>query len=447
MTPEQEYAARTPASARHHDRLRLVVPNGLASDNRVLEPHPLAISRAEGARKQDIDGNEYVDYILGNGALILGHAPARVLDAVASQLRCGTHYGASHRAELAWAETVLRLYPAMDMVRFTSSGTEATLLALRLARAATGKRKIIRFRGHYHGWHDHLVFGFRGEFDGQAPPGILQGIADQMIVLKASDIESVKEVLRRDRDVAAVILEPTGGVFGQLPISPEFVRQLRAATEEHGVLLVFDEVLTGFRCAMGGAQALLRVAPDLTTLAKVPFGGFAGGAVAGRKAWLQSMIAEPGGFWSPRRIVHNGTFNGYPVATVAGLAAIEELATTSALEALDRRGAQLRAELNRIIARKRIRWVVYGEHSAFHVLPGVSGQTFSLEGIASGDMDIQPLLARVPHALTQRLRCALAVCGVDITSWRSGFLSTAHGDREIDHTLAAFDRALDMVVG
>ena len=198
---------------------------------------------------------------------------------------------------------------------------------------------------------------------------------------------------------------------------------------------------------MGGAQALLGVAPDLTTLAKVPFGGFAGGAVAGRKEALQSMIAEPGGFWSPHRIVHNGTFNGYPVATVAGLAAIEELESTAALESLDRRGAFLRAELNRVIARKRIRWVVYGDSSAFHILPGVTDQTFSLEAIASGELDLRPHLARVPHALTQRLRCALAVCGVDITAWRSGFLSTAHGDREIEETIAAFDRALDKVLG
>jgi glutamate-1-semialdehyde 2,1-aminomutase len=443
VTPERAYAERTPGSAAHHRRLQALIPGGVTSDHRLAEPHPLAIAHAAGARKRDLDGNEYIDYIVGNGALILGHAPPAVMSAVAEQLHRGTHYAASHAAELRWAETVLELLSTMDMVRATASGTEATLLAVRIARAATGRRRIVRFRGHYHGWHDHLGFGVRAGFDGTAPPGILQEVADQVSVLDPSAIDPVESLLRRDRDVAAVILEPAGGLGGQFPVARDFLQRLRAATAEAGALLIFDEVQSGFRCALGGAQQLLGVVPDLTTLGKIPFGGFAGGAVAGRRAIMEVLLPDPGRHWSTKRLIHHGTYNGNPVAAVAGAATLDELRRSAAPESLNRRAASLRAELNRLLARRHSNWVVYGDHSCFHVLP--SADPVSVDGIASGAVDLQSLWARVPPALMPRLRCALAVCGVDLNAGRTGLLSTAHGDREIDETLAAFDRALDLM--
>src|SRR5215813_9749768 len=252
---EAEYRARTRRSGELYARACKVIPAGLTHDSRTLIPYPLYAARAAGPRKWDVDGNEYVDYFGGHGALLLGHGHPRVTEAVARQLELGTHWGAAHALEVDWAERVTRLIGSAEHVRFTASGTEASHLALRLARAFTGRRKVIRFVGHFHGWHDGVAAGAMSHFSGGVPAGILPGLVEQTLLLPADDLSRVSEALASAKDIAAIVLEPSGASWGQVPLPPGFVAELKELSRRHGVVLIFDEVVTGFRWSRGGAQA------------------------------------------------------------------------------------------------------------------------------------------------------------------------------------------------
>ena len=233
------YAEKTPRSRAPHERAKVLLSNGVTHIGRYLEPHPVHVQHAAGSHKWDVDGTEYVDYFSGHGALNPGHNHPAVVDAVTAQLPKGVHYGASHELELEWVELIHELIPSAERVRFLNTGTEGTHLALRVARAFTGRNKIIRFAGLFHGWHDHVRFPEGGA------PGIIPGIlADTHI----------NTALAAHADIAAVILEPTGAIFGQIPSGGEVLQRLRDATVRHGVPPIFDEVISGFRCSPGGAQ-------------------------------------------------------------------------------------------------------------------------------------------------------------------------------------------------
>ena len=281
------YAEKTPGSRSLHNRAKALLPDGVTHVGRFLEPHPIYVERAAGSRKWDVDGNEYVDYLGGHGALILGHNHPAVVEAVTAQAAKGVHYGACHALEVEWAELVQQLIPSAQRVRFTVTGTEATHLALRVSRAFTGKSKIIRFAGHFHGWHDHVCFPPGGA------PGIIAGIVEDTLVAAPNDLQQVEHWLASRDDIAALILEPTGATFGQIPTTGETLRRLRELTTRHGVLLIFDEVISGFRCSPGGAQQFYGVTPDLTTLAKILAGGYPGAALAGRADVLQRARLPP----------------------------------------------------------------------------------------------------------------------------------------------------------
>ena len=267
------YAEKTPGSRALHNRAKALLPDGVTHVGRFLEPHPIYVERAAGSRKWDVDGNEYVDYLGGHGALILGHGWPAVVDAATAQAAKGVHYGACHALEVQWAEQVQQMIPSAQRVRFTVTGTEATHLALRVSRAFTGKSKIIRFAGHFHGWHDHVCFPPSGA------PGVIAGIVEDTLVAAPNDLQQVEHWLASQDDIAALILEPTGATFGQIPTTGETLRRLREVTTRHGVLLIFDEVISGFRCSPGGAQQFYGVTPDLTTLAKILAGGYPGAAL------------------------------------------------------------------------------------------------------------------------------------------------------------------------
>ena len=249
------YRALTPGSAARAERAAALFPSGITHDSRYIEPYGLYIERAAGPRKWDVDGRSYVDYFGGHGALLLGHCHPEVMAAVHAQLDRGTHFGASHELELLWAESVMRLVPSAERVRFTSSGTEATLMAVRLARAFTGKPKLVRFNQHFHGWHDHMTSGHASHFDGTATAGVLDAVAGNVRLCDQNDEAALAALLDRHDDIAAAIIEPTGANGGKLPIDPAFLQALRRLTQERGVLLIFDEVVTGFRVSPGGAQA------------------------------------------------------------------------------------------------------------------------------------------------------------------------------------------------
>ncbi|MBV9250314.1 MAG: aminotransferase class III-fold pyridoxal phosphate-dependent enzyme, partial [Acetobacteraceae bacterium] len=282
------YRERTPGSAKLAQEAGELFPSGITHDARHVDPYGVYITHAQGPHKWDVDGNRYIDYFGGHGALLLGHNNPSVAEAVRNAFAEGTHFGACHPREVAWARAIQRLVPSAERIRFTSSGTEATLMAVRLARAFTGRETILRFQGHFHGWHDHMTSGYTNHFDGSPTPGVLAGVAEKSVLVPPNDVAAVRHALA-NYDIAAVILEPTGSSFGQVPIGAEFVQELRHLTEQHRALLILDEVVTGFRVSRGGAQVAFGVQPDLSSFAKIVAGGLPGAAVAGRRDILELL--------------------------------------------------------------------------------------------------------------------------------------------------------------
>ena len=297
---EAEYRTRTRRSAELYEQARKVIPAGLTHDSRTLLPYPIYAARAAGPRKWDVDGNEYVDYFGGHGALLLGHGHPAVVEAIERQVKLGTHWGSSHELEVRWAELVNRLIPCAERVRFTASGTEASHLALRLARAFTGRPKVIRFVGHFHGWHDGVAPGGMSHFEGGVPAGIPADLVEQTVLLPADDVSRVADTLASRDDVAAVMLEASGASWGQVPLPDGFLAELRKVTRQHGAILIFDEVITGFRWSRGGAQGRFGITPDMCVLAKIVAGGLPGGAVAGRADIMDQLDAAAAKSAKPR---------------------------------------------------------------------------------------------------------------------------------------------------
>jgi glutamate-1-semialdehyde 2,1-aminomutase len=375
---------------------------------------------------------------MGHGSLLLGHNYPQVTNAVAEQVHRGTHYGACHELEVAWAEQIGRMIPSAEWVRFTMSGTEATMLAMRDARAFTGRERIIRFAGHFHGWHDYAMAGYQPPFDTPTSTGVPKAVAESMLVAYPNSIDSVRQLLDAHPDqVAAVILEPGGGSNGIIPTDVAFLRELRELTRQRGVILIFDEVITGFRYSPGGAQQFYGVTPDVTTLAKIVAGGLPGGAVVGRKDVLDVQTFK-GELHKDRfeRVLQQGTFNANPLSAAAGLTALQIVAEGWPTEQSNRAGEQLRAGLWDTMERRGVAGAVLGEASVFQILLG--------EGMeeAVKTTDVQRLMAG--RGAVNTLRKAMLLNGVDLMR-SGGFTSIVHGDRELSHTVQAFDRALEML--
>lgn len=437
------FIARTPGSAANYATAQRLFPGGVTHDSRYVRPHPLAIVQAEGARKWDVDGNEYVDYAGGHGALILGHAHPAVTARVAEQLARGTHYGANHALENRWAELIQELVPSAEMVRFTSSGTEATLMALRLARAATGRNKLLRLRGHFHGWHDHMAFGVTSHFDGTPTPGVLGAVAEHVVFVDPNDEAGLVAVLdAAGADIAAAILEPTGSSYGQVPLRPAFVRRLRDETAARGIVLVFDEVVTGFRVSRGGAQEALGIRPDLTTLAKILAGGLPGGAVVGRRDLLELLDPERAAARGVEKVPHQGTYNANPLSAAAGIATLEIIRDTDAVARTHAYAARLRAALNDVLAEERVNWAVYGTHTGTHVFVNPKGLAIgprSFDPLAMGYAELK--IPRGNQTVT-KLLLAMRTRGVDLAPWPGGPASAAHSDDDLARTVEAFRGAI-----
>ncbi len=437
------YREKSPSSAKLAAEAARLFPSGVTHDSRYLRPYGTYIERAKGAHKWDADGNEYVDYFGGHGALLLGHNHPRVLAAMHAALDAGTHFGASHALELRWAQAVRKLVPCAERVRFTSSGTEATLLAFRLARAHTGKSKIIHFATHFHGWQDHVTSGYSSHFDGAPTTGVLPGVAEHSILLAPGDTDAVAAALA-EGDVAALILEPTGATFGLVPVDPGHLAALRELTSKHDTLLVFDEVVTGFRVAPGGAQAALGVTPDLATFAKILAGGLPGGAVVGRKDILDLLDFEAEVREGREKIAHQGTYNANPVSAAAGAAALDIIATTDACDKANAYAAALRKRLNEVIEAEGVAWAAYGTYSGFHVFTNTQKRPLTPSEFDPFDCGYEELKANPPEVVT-KLRLAMLVNGVDITSWPGGTVSAAHDDEDLEKTVAAFRQSLVML--
>ncbi len=442
---QNQYVERTPSSLALAERAGAYFPSAITHDSRHTTPYGIYVERAKGSRKWDADGNEYVDYFGGHGALMLGHRNEEVEAAVQEALAAGTHFGSSHQFEVAWAAAVQNLMPAAERIRFTASGTEATLLAMRLARAYTGRNRIARFRTHFHGWHDHMAFGVSGHFDGTASPGVLPEVAAQVVLLDPDDIDAVAQTLEADKEIAAVILEPTGGGGGMSPLAPDFVSQLRQVTEANDVLLILDEVVTGFRVHKGGAQGLYDVRPDLCSLAKILAGGLPGGAVAGRAEILDHLDFQAAEDRAFEKIHHPGTFNANPLSAAAGAKTLEIIAETDAVERAGEFGVALRPRLNQVFADRGLAWAAYGQGASFFVFMNPSGR-------AVDPMTFDPLaipyqeIKGKPPGLMNKLRLALLIGGVDISGSGGGVISATHDDDDLEKTVAAFDQAAEMLM-
>ncbi|MFL5279620.1 MAG: aspartate aminotransferase family protein [Rhodopila sp.] len=432
------YEAMTPGSAALAARARAVMPSGLAHDSRNFDPYPIYVARAQGPVKWDVDGNRYVDYFGGHGALLLGHNHPAVMQAVHAALERGTHFGACHEQEVRWAELITKMVPSAERVRFTSSGTEATLMALRLARAYTGRSKLVRFRGHFHGWNDHMTSGYSNHFDGTPTSGVLGGVADNVLLCDPNDAAGITRIFNDHKDIAAVILEPTGANFGKMPILPSFLQVLRDLTRQAGTLLIFDEVVTGFRVSPGGVQAALGITPDMTTLAKILAGGLPGGAVVGRKDildWLDFKVTKAAG---QEKIGHLGTFNANPVSAAAGIATLEIVASTDACERANAYGAAVRAKMNEVLEEEGVAWAVHGSWSGLHIYTNPDGDDIVPDRFDAAAFIPKMLSKARGEGVTSLVRMGLLVNGVDMNSGPSGWISATHGPEEMVVTVDAF---------
>ncbi len=433
----EAFEALHPTSKRMADRAASVFPSGVTHDARAFEPFPIYVERAEGGRKWDVDGNELPDFIGGHGAPLLGHNRPEVVEAVEGARARGTHFGSSHDLEIGWGEQVIKMVPCAERVRFTSSGTEATMMARRLARAYTGRERVLKFAEHFHSWHD-IVVG-RLEPDDARPHsvGVPTGFYESLTILRAGDTEALAEALAA-RDIAAVILEPTGAHWGTEPLAPEFLHDLRRLTRESDTLLVIDEVITGFRMPPGGAQERYGVTPDLSTHAKILTGGLPGGCVTGREeivSMLEMREGDPD--WnSCQRVSHQGTFNANPASAAAGLTALQIIEDGGPVRAADASAAAIVKGLNDLfgeLAVPRSAWCV---SSMWHLNLGYDAPRPS-----TVEWDAPEPPRGVADDLLRPLRWALFNHGVDLMG-NGGMVSAAHGESEVSDTSEAFRAAI-----
>ncbi|HWV83820.1 MAG TPA: aminotransferase class III-fold pyridoxal phosphate-dependent enzyme [Capillimicrobium sp.] len=435
QTPEEEYAAKRPRSAAMWERAQGLLAAGVSHTNRRTYPFPSYYERAAGARKWDVDGNEYVDYNLASGSLVLGHANPVVTERLHARLDLGTPM-MCHETELDWAALVQELIPAAERVRFVVSGTEATKLAMRTARAFTGRPKVARFEGHFHGWHDYVLHGYRQPFEQPVSDGVLADVTGTVLPIPlAQGLEGAARMLERG-DVALLILEPTGPTWGTVPFDAAFLQGLRDLCDQHGTLLMFDEVITGFRVSPGGAQAERGVVPDLTSLGKALTGGLPGGALVGRADVMD--LFRPGR--EGPYVFHFSTFSGHPLTATAGVATLEQLRDGAAHAVAGGYAEQLRGGINDLIAQLGLRGFAYGEASMFHVY--LESPDVARDGqITIDDVSPYDLLAMSP-LICERLAFQLRLRGVDLVAFNGGFTSSAHREGELDQTLSAFEGAL-----
>ena len=440
----QSYAEARRQSAALYARAVDALGGAVGHDVRHFEPVPMYVARGEGGRKWDVDGNEYIDFLMGNGALLLGHSHPAVVEAIQGALVDGTHFGNDHPLHVEWGEIVKQLVPSASKVRFVNSGTEATLLALRLARAFTGKNKVLRFEGHFHGWHDGVVHGFQPPFDADGSLGVPPEVWQSFVTAPANDVDRLEEILTGEGDIAAAIIEPSGASWGRIPTEPEFLHCLRALTAHRDVLLIFDEVVTGFRLAPGGAEQYYGITPDMSCFAKIVAGGMPGGAVTGREE-IMSLFDFTG---DPvrdrhRRVVHYGTFNASPLSAAAGIACLRQVATGEPISKADALGERLRAGFEEILERRGIAGYVYGIGSTFHVYfetdAAVAAEAGARDELRTND---PRKLKGMPGELICSYQRHLRHYGVDNMSSTGGVVSSAHTDRDLGETTAAFEKTV-----
>jgi glutamate-1-semialdehyde 2,1-aminomutase len=415
------------------------MPGGVSHDSRFLPPYPAYFHKALGAYKWDVEGNKYIDYAMGSAAMMLGHSHPDVVSALKEHANDGTFFATVHPSEVAWAELVQALVPSADLVRFVASGTEATMLALRTARAYSKRPKVLRFEGHFHGWHDYVLQGMKAPFDKIPTLGVPDEIRNTMVVVPTVE-ERVEDALKADRQIGTIIVEASGANWSSVPIRDGFLRALRSLADKYECVLIFDEVITGFRWSPGGKQALLGITPDLTTMAKIVAGGLPGGAVGGRAEIMRLLdpVLEVDG-WKPA-IIHRGTFNASPLISAAAVAALKVIRTGAPHRQADAIAAKLRDGMQRAVDALQVDALVYGESSTFHVYFGKGARRASILDVPAATIRSMKRDALDIYTVGLRKR------GVDFMSYTGGVTSLAHADADVAPTLEAFTGAVKDLV-
>jgi glutamate-1-semialdehyde 2,1-aminomutase len=399
-----EYCSRTPRSAQLFERATNSIPGGSTRTTVFNPPYPPYMATSDGLRTWDVDGNEYRDFLGNYTSLILGHGHPAVVEAVTAQVRRGSAFAAPTEVEIELAEEIRRRLPSVEKLRFTNSGTESTMFAIRAARAFTGRDLVARFDGAYHGTHDTVLPG---------TPGVPDAVSGLVIDLPWGDLDGIERALAgRERSLAAVIIEPIQGAGGVRLADPAFLRSLREMTTEIGAVLIFDEIIA-FRIGPSGAQGVFGVTPDLTTLGKIIGGGYALAAFGGRAEIMDRFDAR-----RPGALSHGGTFNGNPVAAAAGLATLREL-TPDRYDRLNELGERLRVRLTAEIATGGIDARVAGIGSLFQVF---AGSSLAGEGELSA---------------SQTLFLGLLVDGFHLAPRGIGAVSTPATEADVDDLAAA----------
>ncbi len=406
-----------------------VIPGGVNSpvrSCRAVGTNPLFITRGQGSKIFDVDGNGYIDYVGSWGPLILGHAHPEVVAAVKAAAELGTSFGIPTTMEVELAQMITELVPSMEMVRMVNSGTEATMSAIRLARGYTGRSKIIKFDGCYHGHADALLIKAGSGAATLGIPGsagVPTDFVRHTLSLKFNDLDQVAAVLQKQgQEVAAIIIEPVAGNMGVVPPKPEFLEGLRFWCDETGALLIFDEVMTGFRVALGGAQALYGVQPDLTCLGKVIGGGLPVGAYGGRRE-IMSQVAPLG------EVYQAGTLSGNPLAVTAGLTTLKMLSKHGVYEELEERSSYLFNEMNGLAAKHKV-------VATMNRVGSMGSLFFTNQAVVDFDSALTSDTQRFA-----RMFCAMLARGVYLapSQFEAAFVSLAHDQEDIDKTLAAAD--------
>jgi glutamate-1-semialdehyde 2,1-aminomutase len=422
MSMPESYESKTSKSRRLYERAKKVLPAGVSYFIRYFEPYPFYVARARGSKIHDVDGNEYVDFWMGHYTHILGHNPAPIREAVKKQLEQGIHLGVCHEKEVELAEQVVKMVPSAEMVRFTNSGTEASMYATRLVRAYTGRKKIVKFEGCWHGGYDALQVAVKPPIDMPETSGVPEETVKNTIVAPFNDIETTRQKTK-NQEIAAFIIEPVLGAGGGIPADREFLKELRGLSSEKDALLVFDEVITGFRLAPGGAQQSFSVIPDLTILGKILGGGFPIGAVVGRQEVMKRLDATI--YKRPELCFHGGTFCANPITTTAGLTMLRQLQDGAIINRLNKRCTRLHQQLKQTFENHDIAVQVTGEGSLFQT-------HFTNEKIkdihAVSRADVQRLDDYHMHLMTK---------GVFFLPGKLGALSKAHSEADLKKLLTA----------
>jgi glutamate-1-semialdehyde 2,1-aminomutase len=428
---ETAYTKRTPLSRALFDRAKKLQPAGVSYSNRYFQPYPFFVKEARGAKLIDVDHNEYTDYWCTHFAMILGHAHPIVLEAIKTQAENGWHFGLEHELELTLSETIRRHFPGAEMIRYASSGSEADFFAVRLARTFTGRDRIAKFEGCWHGAYDPLHVGVRPPFDKPPSGGITKESLEDTVLVPYNDLEGFLDRTTHEK-LACVILEPVIGAGGMIPADRDFLRGLREYCDRTGALLIFDEVITGFRLGLSGAQGYFNVKPDVTVMGKIIGGGLPIGAVCGLQEVMERMDHTK--YSGSEYAYHGGTFAGNALTLSAGLATIDVLEHTPVYEFIDKLGEKARTKLNGI----------FKEHAFPAQTTGI-GSLLAIHLTTTTPIKDATILAESDHEKSRKLFSNMLDDGIlmVVPERMHGAISYAHTEADIESLASSVERFVE----